>query len=191
MLLYKGVRGGGAAAPQFSQKYQLVRQFLLKSRTIFLFMFCFTNILNIFFSFVTCSMHKTHTKTQEMALKGLYFSKFSCGACPRTPLEVLAPSARVGQIRVRPPKISTPVHLCYPICNTSKSRCSAVAIVVKSTTKIFLRRLLQQKGFEIQRLRGMLHLVTSVARDKTSCIDTGFLIHILKYLTGCTNLESQ
>ena len=39
---------------------------------------------------------------QEMASKGLYFSKFSWGACPRT-LEVLAPSARVGQIRVRPP----------------------------------------------------------------------------------------
>ena len=38
-----------------------------------------------------------------MALKRLYFSKFSWGACPRTPLEVLAPSARVGQIRVRPP----------------------------------------------------------------------------------------
>ena len=157
-------------------------------------MFCFTNILNIFFPFVTCSMHKTHTKTQEMTLKGLYFSKFSCGACPRTPLEVLAPSARVGQIRVRPPppkKISKPVHLCYPICNSSKSRGSVVAIVAKSTTKIFLRRLLQQKGCEIQRLRGMLHLATSVARDKTSCIDTGFLIHILKYLTGCTNLESQ
>ena len=37
-----------------------------------------------------------------MALKRLYFSKFCWGAWPRTPLEVLAPSARVGQIRVRP-----------------------------------------------------------------------------------------
>ena len=38
-----------------------------------------------------------------MALKRLYFSKFLWEACPRTPLEVLAPSARVEQIRVRPP----------------------------------------------------------------------------------------
>ena len=73
-------------------------------------MFCFTNILSIFFSFVTCSM--THTKTQEMALKRLYFSKFSWGACPRTTLEVLAPSAEVGQTRIRFPKISKPVRLC-------------------------------------------------------------------------------
>ena len=77
-------------------------------------MFCFTNILNIFFSFVTCSI--SHTKTQEMALKRLYFSKFPWGACPRTPLEVLAPKARVGQIHV-PPKFLSPytyvqVHNC-------------------------------------------------------------------------------
>ena len=43
--------------------------------------------------------------------------------------------------------------------------CSVVAIVAKSTTKIFLQRLLQQKGCKAQRLRGMIHLATSVARD--------------------------
>ena len=39
---------------------------------------------------------------------------FSWGACPRTPLEVLAPSVRVGRIRVRPPppQISKSVRLC-------------------------------------------------------------------------------
>ena len=37
-------------------------------------MFCFTNILIIFFSFVTCSI-ETHTKTQELALKRLYLFK--------------------------------------------------------------------------------------------------------------------
>ena len=83
--------GGGASLVNFYLKVgQFFRQFLLKSRAIFLFMFCFTNILNIFFSFVTCSMHK------NPALKRLYFSKFSWRACPRTPLEV-------GQICVRPP----------------------------------------------------------------------------------------
>ena len=51
-----------------------------------------------------------------MALKRLYFSKFSWGACPRISLEVLAPSARVGQIRIRPLKISKPVRLC--VCLT-------------------------------------------------------------------------
>ena len=42
-------------------------------------------------------------KTQEMAFKRLYFSKFSGGTCPRTPLGVLARSALVGRTDVRPP----------------------------------------------------------------------------------------
>ena len=37
-------------------------------------------------------MHKTHSKTLEMALKGLYFSKFP-GEHAAGPLEVLAPLA--------------------------------------------------------------------------------------------------
>ena len=45
------------------------------------------------FLFVTCSMHKNPHKTQEMALKRLYFSKFSWGAWPQPPLEVLVPLA--------------------------------------------------------------------------------------------------
>ena len=42
-------------------------------------------------------------KTQEMAFKRPYFSKFSGGACPRTPLGVLARSTLVGRTHVRPP----------------------------------------------------------------------------------------
>ena len=78
-----GSRGGGGQLPQFSQKYQLVGQFLLKSWAIFLFMFCFTNILNIFFSFVTCSMHKNPHQNAGMALKRLYFSNYfrAFGTC--------------------------------------------------------------------------------------------------------------
>ena len=80
--------GGAVALPSLVRNINyIVGQFLLQA--IFLFMFCFTNILNIFFSFVTCSMH--NTKMQEMALKRLYFSKFS----PDPP--------RVRQIRVCPP----------------------------------------------------------------------------------------
>ena len=48
---------------------------------------------------------------QEMALKRLYFSKFSWGACAQTPLEVLAPSSKSGKF-VSAPKISKPVRLC-------------------------------------------------------------------------------
>ena len=74
---------------------------------------CFVSLIFIIFSFhlsfAPCI--KTHTKTQEMALKRLYFTKFSRENMPRTPLEVLAPSAGVGQIRVCPPKISKPVRL--------------------------------------------------------------------------------
>ena len=44
---------------------------------------------------------KTCSKTQEMALERLNFSKFPGGVCPG-PLEVLAPWACVGQIHVRP-----------------------------------------------------------------------------------------
>ncbi len=52
-----------------------------------------------------------------MAFKRLYFSKFSRGACPRTPLGVLTRSALVGRIDVRPPpppqkKFCNPVRLC-------------------------------------------------------------------------------
>ena len=58
-----------------------------------------------------------------MALKRLYFSKFSWEAWPRTPLEVLAPSARVGQIRVRSPKISKPVRLWqFPLGQSYRER---------------------------------------------------------------------
>ena len=40
---------------------KLQNNFILKSRAIFLFRFCFINISNIFFSFVTCSMHKNQS----------------------------------------------------------------------------------------------------------------------------------
>ncbi len=46
-----------------------------------------------------------------MAFKRLYFSKFSGGACPRTPPGVLARSALVGRTDVRPPKFCNPVRL--------------------------------------------------------------------------------
>ena len=91
-----GREGGGQQPSQFN-------------RAIFLFRFYFTNILDIFFSFATCSMHaKTHTKTQEMALKRLYFSKFYGRACLRIPLKILASSGRVRQIVAAPPKFLSP-----------------------------------------------------------------------------------
>ena len=43
-------------------------------------------------------------KTAEIAFAGIYISKFSGGACPRTPLECLAPSALV----TRPPQNNHP-----------------------------------------------------------------------------------
>ena len=42
-------------------------------------------------------------KTAEIAFAGIYISKFSGGACPRTALECLAPSA----LATRPPKTIT------------------------------------------------------------------------------------
>ena len=52
-------------------------------------------------------------KTAEIAFAGIYNSKFSRGACPRTPLECLAPSALV----TRPPKTIT---LATPLVTTYK-----------------------------------------------------------------------
>ena len=75
-------------------------------------MFCFTNILNIFFSFVTCSMHKNPHQNAGNGIKETQFFKIFLGSMLPDPLEVLAPSARVGQIHVFPPKISKPVRLC-------------------------------------------------------------------------------
>ena len=80
---------------------------------------CFVSLIFLVFSFhlSLAPCIKTHTKTQEMALKRLYFSKSFRGACPQTSLEVLAASARVEQIRVcPPPKISKPVRLCGSAC---------------------------------------------------------------------------
>ena len=56
---------------------------------------CFVSLIFLIFSFhlSLAPYIKTHTKTQEMALKKrLYFSKFSWGACPRT----RKPSLRIG-----------------------------------------------------------------------------------------------
>ena len=66
-------------------------------------MFCFTIILNIFLSFVTCSMHKNPHQNARNGIKETLFFKIFPRSIPRTPLAVLAPSARLGQIRVRPP----------------------------------------------------------------------------------------
>ena len=50
---------------------------------------CFVSLIFLifFFHLSLAPCIKTHTKMQEMALKRLYFSKFSWGACPRTPLK--------------------------------------------------------------------------------------------------------
>ena len=66
-------------------------------------MFCFSNILNIFFSFVTCPMHKNPHQNAGNGIKETLFFKIFLGTYPQIPLEVLAPLARVGQIPVCPP----------------------------------------------------------------------------------------
>ena len=48
-------------------------------------MFCFTNILNIFFSFVTCSMHKNPHQNAGNGIKETLFFKISLGSMPPDP----------------------------------------------------------------------------------------------------------
>ena len=97
-------RGGGGSCPP-----SLVRNISysgnLYSRVGQSSCSCFVSVIFLIFSFhlSLAPCIKTHTKMQEMALKRLYFSKFSWGACLRTLLDVLAPLTRVGQIPVCPP----------------------------------------------------------------------------------------
>ena len=61
------------------------RAILLKIRAIFLFMFCFTNILNIFFSFVTFSMHKNPHQNAGNGIKETLLFKISPGSMAPNP----------------------------------------------------------------------------------------------------------
>ena len=48
-------------------------------------MFCFTNILNIFFSFVTCSMHKNPHQNAGNGIETLFFKIFVESMLPDPP----------------------------------------------------------------------------------------------------------
>ena len=107
-----GGRGGWLPPPQFSQKYYVVGQFLLKSR------FCFTNVLNIVFSFVTCSMHKNPHQNAGNGIKETLFFKIFPGSMPPDPPRG---SHIFGASRANscpPPKISKPVCLCVYVVRT-------------------------------------------------------------------------
>ena len=94
--LMGGEWGGGGGGGQLTPPPSFVRNISysgnLYSRVGQSSCSCFVSVIFLIFSFhlSLAPCIKTHTKTQEMALKRLYFSKFSWGACPRTPLEVLA-----------------------------------------------------------------------------------------------------
>ena len=110
-------------------------------------------------------MHKNPPETQEMALKRLYFSKFSWGAWLRTPLEVLAPSARVGQIRVRYEHV---IDLAgrMPPKNSSEAKILANSeITGDQCTIVYYQLLLQQKEIEI--FRSTIAKMTCILRKNT------------------------
>ena len=77
---------------------------------MFSFMLCFTNILNIFFSFATCSMHKNPHKNAGNGIKETLFFKIFPGSMPPDPPR----GSRVSRANSCPPpkkKISNPVRL--------------------------------------------------------------------------------
>ena len=111
--LTTGVRVGGGARGAAAPPPSLVRN-IYHSDNFYLRVgqsscSCFVSLIFLIFSFhlSLAPSIKTHTKTQEMTLKKLFFEIF-LGSMPPTLLEVLAPKARVGQIRVRPPKFLSP-----------------------------------------------------------------------------------
>ena len=81
--IWGGGKGGAAAPPSLVRNINKSGNFYLRVGQSSCS--CFVSLIFSIFSF-HLSHIKTHTKTQEMALKRLYFSKFSWGACPRTPL---------------------------------------------------------------------------------------------------------
>ena len=82
---------------------------ILSRTTVLEATFSTVSLIFLIFSFhlSLAPLIKIHTKTQEMALKRLYFSKFSWGAWTRTPLEVVAPS-RANSCPPPPPKFLSP-----------------------------------------------------------------------------------
>ena len=69
-------------------------------------MFCFTNILNIFFSFVTCFMHKNPHQNAGNSIKETLFFKIFLRSMAPDPLV-----SRANSCSPPPPKISKPVRL--------------------------------------------------------------------------------
>ena len=103
-----GVRGGGGGQmpPSLVRNINYSGNFYLRvgqSSSS-----CFVSLIFLIFSFhlSLAPCIKTHTKTQEMALKRLYFSKFSWGACPPDP-----PRESGKFVSAPPKKISKPVRL--------------------------------------------------------------------------------
>ena len=73
---------------------------------------CFTNILNIFFSFVTYSKHKNPHQNEGNGIKETLFFKIFLGSMP---LDSPRGSRAFGASRANscpPPQISKPVRLC-------------------------------------------------------------------------------
>ena len=80
-------------------------------------MFCFTNILNIFFSFVTCAMHKNpHQNAGNGIKETLFFKILGLGSMPpdRPRRSRAFGASRANSYLPPPKKISKPVRLCKP-----------------------------------------------------------------------------
>ena len=79
-------QGGSCPPPSSLVRDIISRAILLKNRAILLFMFCFTNILNIFFSFVTCSMHKNPHQNAGNGIKETLFFQIFLASMALNPL---------------------------------------------------------------------------------------------------------
>ena len=104
---------GGVAAPPPSvvRNINLSGNFYLRVGQSFCS--CFVSLIFLIFSFhlSLAPCIKTHTKMQEMALKRLYFSKFSWRACPGPPRGSHAFGTSQANSCLPPPKISKPIRL--------------------------------------------------------------------------------
>ena len=110
-----GVRGGGGGAGGAAALPSLVKNMNYSGNFYLVFqsLFCFTNILNIFFSFVNCSMHKNPHQNAGNGIKETLFFKIFLGSMPPDPPRG---SNRANSYPPPPPKISKPVRLWMFLC---------------------------------------------------------------------------
>ena len=99
-------------------------------------MFCFTDILNIFFSLVTCSMHKNPHQNAGNGIKETLFFKIFLGTMPPAPPKIsqLVASLQTSRQQV---VFAWLVTSCQQVWNKPLTTCNNLVDIVRLVTRLF------------------------------------------------------